>query len=120
MSRFYRITEISRTKVKRFNAEAILYNIQFINLEEIHIFTIHDIFEDILNEQLVDYSPDQMVGLEINNSSLDRRVLIPFTPIGQMCVDKILSVFERVQQSKHEFQLDQNMVMKLVVCNRRV
>ena len=81
MSRFYRIREISKTKVKRFNAEAILYTIQILNLDDIHIFTVHKILEDILNKQLAGYGPDHLVGLEINHSSLDRRVLIPFTPI---------------------------------------
>jgi len=62
--------------------------------------------------------PWDRVGVEINHVSLDKRVLVPFTPAEAICAEKILSVIERIQQSNQEFDFDQNMRMKLVIVKK--
>jgi len=55
------------------------------------------------------------VGVELNHMSLSSRVLVPFTPASEISGDKVLSVMERIQQSKESFKFDESMVMKLVI-----
>jgi len=77
--------------------------------------TLRDILDDILRRRLVNLAPGDRVGVELDNINLDRRVLVPFANVADMTVDRILSVVERIQQSKKSFDFDNHMTMKLVV-----
>jgi len=56
-----------------------------------------------------------MMGVDIWHSSLDRRILVTFTPIAFMSADKIMDIIERIQQSNNEFQFDDNMQLKFII-----
>jgi len=76
---------------------------------------MRDILADILNRRLINLNPNDRVGVELDHINLDRRVLVPFANVANFTVDRILSVMERVQQSKQTFGFDLNMTMKLVI-----
>jgi len=133
---FYIIAEEARMQVQRFRAgenlcicffftywledcllilEAITYNIRFRNIDQMDQLTLRDILGDILHHRLANFQPGDRIGVELNHVDLDRRVLVPFSTVTDMSVDRILGVLERMQQSKQSFQFDQNMTMKLVI-----
>jgi hypothetical protein len=59
-----------------------------------------------------------MLGLEITHPCLDESILIPFRPIGDMTVDNILSVIERVNQSKRTLNFDENITIRAVIVHQ--
>uniref|UniRef100_A0A915KTN1 Uncharacterized protein n=1 Tax=Romanomermis culicivorax TaxID=13658 RepID=A0A915KTN1_ROMCU len=60
-------------------------------------------------------SMDDCVGVKIVHPSLDSHILVPFCHRQNMNVDRILSIFKHVQQSKQAFELDQGMQWKVVI-----
>jgi len=93
----------------------VTLNLQFRHVNNIRRENIRQILDNVLQRQLAHVDREDRVGVEINHISLDKRVLVPFTPAEAMCAEKILSVIERIQQSNQEFDFDQNMRMKLVI-----
>jgi len=73
------------------------------------------VLDEVLQSQLSRLNQDDRVGIEINHISLDKRILVPFSPVWAMNADKILSVIERIQQSNEEFDFDENVRLKLVI-----
>jgi len=68
-----------------------------------------------MQSQLTRLNQGDRVGVEINHISLDKRVLVPFSPVWAMNADKILSVIECIQKSNEEFNFDENVRLKLVI-----
>jgi len=112
---FYDIGEFGREHVRRFNTEAVTIIIRFRNVDNFPVTRIEEIFGQILHRQLQNVQPTDYVGVELNHMSLSSRVLVPFTHASQMSGDKVLSVIERIQQSKESFKFDESMIMKLVI-----
>jgi len=111
---FYKVEDKQRVQVKRFKTEAVSCTIKFNNLEK-SSFTITDILQDIIHNQLADVHENHHVGFEITSEFLERRLLVPFSQRKTMKADKILSLIERVQQSKENFTIDNSMKIKVVV-----
>jgi len=61
-----------------------------------------------------------MVGLDIRHPALDRPILLPFRPIETLTVDQILSLIERVVQSKNDLKFDEFMTIRAVVVQNPV
>jgi len=98
--------------VKRFRTVAKSFTVQFIKKDGI---SFEDILNDILQKEFKQYSASHMIGVDISHSSLDRRVLVPFTPIAFRSADKIMDIIERIQRSNNEFQFDSNMQVKFII-----
>jgi len=56
-----------------------------------------------------------MIGLEINYPALDEPILLPFRPAGTLTADQILSLIERVNQSRSELAFDQFLTIRAVI-----
>jgi len=56
-----------------------------------------------------------MIGLEINHPALDEPILLPFRPAGTLSADQILSLIERVNQSRSELAFDQFLTIRAVI-----
>jgi len=112
---FYQLNSISRILVKRFNSEATSLVISFRNIDQFSLQTTDDIFNHLLKSQLARFKPSDRFGIEIFQRHLDRSALVPFTPVSEISASKILSIMERIQQSKKEFSLSEDMLIKLIV-----
>jgi hypothetical protein len=96
-------------------SEGVTLTIRFRNVEGIGQLQIRDILNDILRRQLANCEPTDRIGVELGHVNLDRRVLVPFAVRDKMTADRILNIFERIQQSKQTFDFDEEMTMKIVI-----
>jgi len=107
---FYRLGEVYHTRVKRFNAEARAFDVEFLHFNENtdarRLFT--RVLDDVIDRLSVGVSPDSGIGLEIRHPSLQKRILVPFYRADMMNSERVLSVIERVLQSNEEFSLNEN------------
>jgi len=81
-------------------------------------FTIGDVLNHIIESQLTGVNPHDYVGFEINHTCMSKRVLVPFTNRESISADKVLSLIERIQQSKEEFTFSSNIEFKMIVVHR--
>jgi len=56
-----------------------------------------------------------MIGLELNHPALDEPILLPFRPADTLTADQILSLIERVNQSRSELAFDQFLTIRAVI-----
>jgi hypothetical protein len=115
---YYTIEEQTRVNVRRFRTEAISYTIRFQNIEHMTSFTIGDVLNHIIERQLTGVNPLDYVGFEMNHACMSRRVLVPFSKRESVSADKVLSLMERIQQSKEEFTFGSNIEFKMIVVHQ--
>lgn len=94
------LRETGRVHVKRFNAEAFTYELTTTSPEN-----ITRALETIVNG-------NDMIGVEINHSALDKRIIVPFSQ--NMSSENIINLIERVQQSQRGLSFDDKLILKFV------
>lgn len=114
---YYTIGVEDILRVKRFNTQATSYNVNFQNVDKVEDWFsfFPDLFDDLITRTTTGCTEQDRVGLEIKHPSLDQSVLVPFTAHKDLNADKVLSIIERVQQSKRSFAFNEGMSVKVII-----
>ena len=110
----YTLDAVHKQKSKRFNTDIDTFTLRFKDLGTNKIDGFFKAMEEALNKAMEPYANGDKIGVEISHLSFDHSVLVPFSDKNSMTIDKVLSVMERVQQSKREFEFSEAMIVKVV------
>ncbi|XP_070551552.1 uncharacterized protein [Ptychodera flava] len=118
-AKYYSIIRVRERQVKKFNATAHDYEIQFNDIQPVRGFVqvmvvLQDVFESIISRLTHGISPRDRVRITLESPSLPYQIWLPFSPVQELTVDRVLGEIERVLQSYEEFTLDENVYINFI------
>ncbi|XP_070549411.1 uncharacterized protein [Ptychodera flava] len=118
-AKYYTIIRVRERQVKKFNATAHDYEIQFNDIQPVRGFVqvmavLQDVFESIISRLTHGISPRDRVRITLESPSLPYQIWLPFSPVQELTVDRVLGEIERVLQSYEEFTLDENVSINFI------
>ena len=75
---------------------------------------LYAVFDVLMETLITGFAPQDRVGFELHAPTLDRPIWIPLSRRDQVTVDRILFHIQRVLQSKTNFVLDGDVIIKVI------
>ncbi|XP_070554343.1 uncharacterized protein [Ptychodera flava] len=118
-AKYYSIVRVHERQVKKFNATAHDYEIQFNDIQPVRGFVqvmvvLQDVFESIIGRLTHGISPRDRVRITLESPSLPYQIWLPFSPVQELTVYRVLGEIERVLQSYEEFTLDDSVHINFI------
>ena len=116
---YYQIEPAIEHHSKKFNMMAKNYSVHFNNaLGNVDLLEsrnrTYDIFDRLIEDVSKGINPNDQVRFVLRSDQLQTPISIPFCPLEELTVEKVLSNVEKVVQSNEDFRLNDTVTINLI------
>ena len=116
---YYQIEPGREHHSKKFNMTAKNYNVHFNNaLDNVDLLEsrnrTYGIFDRLIEDVTKGMNPTDQVRFVLRSDQLQTPISIPFCPLEELTVEKVLSNVEKVVQSNEDFRLNDTVTINII------
>ena len=116
---YYRVKPIREHHSQKFNMTAKNYVVHFNNaLDDVDLLEsrkrTYGIFHHMIEDVTKDMNPNDQVRFVLRSDQLQTPISIPFLPLEELTVEKVLSRVEKVVQSNEDFRLNDTVTINII------
>ena len=116
---YYQIKPIREHHSKKFNMTAKNYSVHFNNaLGDVDLLEsrnrTYGIFDRLIEDVTEGMNPTDQVRFVLRSDQLQTPISIPFCPLEELTVEKVLSNVEKVVQSNEDFRLNDTVTINII------
>ncbi|XP_070556736.1 uncharacterized protein [Ptychodera flava] len=118
-TRYFEIICVREQQAQKFNALFQDYEIRFNNIQPVGGFVqvmavLQDTFQSVIDRLTQDISPTDRVCMTMESPSLSNQIQLPFWPVQELTVHKVLNEIEEVVQPHEEITLNDKFFINFV------
>ena len=116
---YYQIKPVREHHSQKFNMTAKNYGVHFNNaLDDVDLLEsrkrTYGIFHHLIEDVTKGMNPNDQVRFVLRSDQLQTPISIPFCPLEELTVEKVLSNIEKVVQSNEDFRLNDTVTINLI------
>ena len=116
---YYQIKPVREHHSRKFNMTAKNYGVHFNNaLDDVDLLEsrkrTYGIFHHLIEDVTKGMNPNDQVRFVLRSDQLQTPISIPFLPLEELTVEKVLSHVEKVVQSNEDFRLNDTVTIDLI------
>ena len=116
---YYQIKPVREHHSQKFNMTAKNYGVHFNNtLDDVDLLEsrkrTYGIFHHLIEDVTKGMNPNDQVRFVLRSDQLQTPISIPFLPLEELTVEKVLSHVEKVVQSNEDFRLNDTVTIDLI------